>query len=98
MLEYVFIFLALIMYIIIYYLLFDIIKMIFKKLNITVWGADIEYIFGILLLKSEKKKNLLNSSLFFLMEVSVNLIWYSINIIIFWGIFYFLSQIYQRLL
>lgn len=97
MLEYVFIFLALIIYIIIYYLLLDTIKRIFKKINITVWGSDHEYIFGILLLKSEKKKNLLTSLLFFLMEILVNLIWYSINIIIFLGIFYFLSQIYQIL-
>lgn len=97
MLECVFIFLALIIYIIIYYLLLDTIKIIFKKINIIVWGSDHEYIFGILLLKSEKKKNLLTSLLFFLMEILVNLIWYSINIIIFLVIFYFLSQIYQIL-
>jgi len=97
MLEYVFIFLAFLIFIIIYYLLLDKIKMIFKKLNITVWGFEHEYIFGILLLRLERKKNLLNSLLFFLIEIIVNLIWYSINIIIFWGIFYFLSQIYQRL-
>ncbi len=97
MLEYVFIFLALIIFIIIYYLLLDTTKRILKKINITVWGFNHEYIFGILLLRSEKKKNLPNSLLFFLMEIIVNLIWYSINIIIFWGIFYFLSQTYQRL-